>query len=279
MSGRSPPSEAWLVSSVSRKSGFPSVRRYRRSVCTGVERAAEYLAGELARFPPGQPRQVEPLHPFDPVQLGDQRPQRVGAVQIVRPVRHHDEHIVQGALVPDQEGEQVPAGPVGPVRVLDDQDDRGQLGQLFQQHEHLLEQPGPGLALVPDGRWLAELGQQPGQLLYGPARQQLGDLLGAQLAHQVPQHGGERRERQAIGSQLQAPADQHPGPGPPLGRGEFADEPGLADARLATDEDGRGGAFPYRSERGAQAADLARPADQGGADGTRAHAVQHAIRH
>ena len=128
------------------------------------------LAGVLA----GEPGQIHPGDPVDPVQLGQQRAQRMGAVQLVGPVGHHDQHAVQRPLVADQEGQQVPGGPVGPVRVLDDQDHRAGFGQLLQQDEHLLEQPRPRLARVP-ARRLAELRQQPGQLPGAAAGQQLGD--------------------------------------------------------------------------------------------------------
>ena len=95
----------------------------------------------------------------------------MGPVQLVRAVGHHHEHAFQGPLIADQEGEQVPAGPVGPVRILDGQDHRGALGEVLQQQEHLLEQPRASLALVAAGGRFTELGQQPGQLPYGPAGQ------------------------------------------------------------------------------------------------------------
>ena len=234
--------------------------------------------GQLAGFAPGQPGQVDSLDPVDPVQLGDERPQRVGPVQLVGPVGDDDQHAVQRPLVADQERQQGPAGRVGPVRVLDGQHDRGGLGQPLQQHQHLLEQPGPGLARVDGGQRLAELGQQPGQLADGPARQQPGQPVGAELPHQVAEHGGERRERQPVGAELQAAAGQHPRPRGLLGRGELAEQPGLTHPGLAADEHAGGCAVAHRGQGRPQRGQLVRAAHQRGADRRRAHAFQDATR-
>ena len=85
----------------------------------------------------------------------------MGAVQLVGPVGDHDEQAIQGLLVPDQEGQQIPGRAVGPVRVLDDHDDRACVSQLFEQDEYLLEQPGPGFTRVPGPGRLTELREQP----------------------------------------------------------------------------------------------------------------------
>ncbi len=84
------------------------------------------------------------------------------------------------------------------------------LGQVLQQDEHLLEQPGPRFARVVRPGGLAEFWQQPGQLSGGTAGQQLGHPGGAEVTHELAQHGGERSERQAIRAELEAAAQQHP---------------------------------------------------------------------
>ena len=132
------------------------------------------------------------------------------AVQVVGPVGHHDQQAVQRLLVADQEGQQVPARPVGPVHVLDDQHHRTGVGQVLQQHEHLLEQPRPRFARVIRPGGLTELRQQPGQLPGRAAGQQPGHPGGAEVAHELAKHRGERGERQAVRAKLQAAADQHP---------------------------------------------------------------------
>jgi hypothetical protein len=118
--------------------------------------AAGNLRHQLAGLLAGKPGEVHPGDPVDAVELGEQRPQRMRPVQVIRPVGHHDQHAVERWLVADQEGQQVPGGPVGPLHVLDDQDHGIAFGQALQDQEHLLEQPGPRLArlarLVRTGR-------------------------------------------------------------------------------------------------------------------------------
>ena len=235
---------------------------------------AEQPGGQLAGVPAGQPAELHPADPADPVQLGQQRAQRVGTVQLVGPVGDHDQQPVQRLLVADQEGQQVPGGPVGPVRVLDDQQHRADLGQLFQQDEDLLEQPGPGLPGVLGRGRLTELGQQPGQLPGRAAGQQVGDTGRAQVPDQLAEHGGERGERQAVRAQLQAAAGQYPGAVAAGPGGELGQQPGFADASLPADQDGRRVTVARLGQRGGQRGQLGGPADQ---HGTRhAHYHQHA---
>ncbi len=59
-----------------------------------------------------------------------------------------------------------------------------------------------------------------------------------QVANESAEHGGKRREGQALRAELEAATDEHPGGigGGPLG--ELADQPGLADPRFTTDQHG-----------------------------------------
>jgi hypothetical protein len=172
--------------------------------------AAEEPGHEFAGVRAGQPAQFHPGDPADPVELCEQRPQRVGTVQLVGPVDHDDQQAIQGPLVTDQEGQQIPGRAVGPVRVLDDHDHRAGLGQLLQQDENLLEQPGPGLAGVTGPSRLAELREQPGQFPGCAAGQQRGDAVRADITGQVAEHRGEGGEWQAVHAELQAASGQHP---------------------------------------------------------------------
>jgi hypothetical protein len=166
-------------------------------------------------------------------------------VQVVGPVGHHHQQPGNRLLVAHQEVEQVPAGPVGPVRVLDDQQHRPLFGQPFQHAEHPLEQAhpgGPGVAL--------RVGRQAGEL---PA-----------------QRRGERRVRQPLTAQLDTRSGQHLTVH--CGR-ELPDQAGLADPRLAADQDrgrvlGRG-----VGERGGQHAEFRASSDEVPAH--RAHAHLH----
>ena len=212
-----------------------------------VGETAEDGRRELLRLAPAQPRQLGPLDPVDPGQLGQQRPQRVGAVQLVGAERHRDQHVRQRALVADEEREEVAARPVGPVRVLHHQDERLLHGQPLEQGQELLEEPRASLARavrraggIVRRSAARQLGKEPGQLPCGPvtSRQQADELVGPDLAHEVAQHRRERPERQPVGPQLQASADQHPRARRPRLAGELADQPGLADPGLAPDEQG-----------------------------------------
>ncbi|GAA1217655.1 hypothetical protein GCM10009646_01010 [Streptomyces aureus] len=78
--------------------------------------------------------QFQPVDGGQPDQLGEQRPQRVTAVQIVRAVRGEDREPVARAArrgplqdtPAEQKAEQVARRLVRPVEVLDDQEKRGQ---------------------------------------------------------------------------------------------------------------------------------------------------------
>ena len=236
-----------------------------------VRLAAQDAHGQLAGVLPGQPLQLDPLHPGDPVQRGQQRAQRMGAVQLVGAVRDHDQQPAERPLVPDQERQQVPAGPVGPVRVLDHQHHRRVPGQVLERPEYLLEQPGPGLGRVTAGVWLTELRQQPGQPPRGPAGQHRGHRVCAHLVHQVTQHRGERCERKPVGAKLQAAAGQHPGARRRRGPAEVADQPGLTYARLPAQQHGRRTALAHADESGFQGGHLLGPSDQDGAGRSPAH--------
>ncbi len=192
-------------------------------------------------------------------------------MQLVGAVGHDEEQAGRGALVADEERQQVAGGAVGPVGVFDDQHHGTVFREPLQQPEHLLEQPGPGLG--PLLARLAELGQQPGQPARVAAGHQRGDAVAAELAHEPAQHGGERRERQALRAQLQAAADEHPGVLGPVA-GELPDQPRLADPRLAADEHGGRRARAGPAQGVTEGGELAGTPDEQGAHGVDAHALR-----
>jgi hypothetical protein len=160
-------------------------------------------------------------------------------VDLLRPVGH-DQQDPGLAQVVGEKHQQVPGGRVGPVRILDHQHQRLALGDTLQDRQHLLEQPRapiPGVHLGVRLR-LAQTGQQAGQCS-AAARQQRGDLLGTELADQPPQHRDERRQRQAIGTELLAAPLEHAGAAGTHPVGELADQPRLADPCLPADEHDR----------------------------------------
>ena len=85
-------------SSSSVNSGLPRSPRYSRSVSSPAG-ARPRMRPAAGRVVSGQPGQFHPLHPVDPAQFGQQRPQRMGAVQVVGTERDDDEHPAQGSLV------------------------------------------------------------------------------------------------------------------------------------------------------------------------------------
>ncbi len=252
------------------------LRRRRRPADPGE------LGGHLG---PAEAGQLEALDPAAAVQLGQERPQRVAAVQLVAAVGHHQQQPAP-AQVADEEGEQVAGGAVGPVQVLHDQDGRALGAEALQQPQQQLEQPpllrpGAGVAAeagpVPGagpGR-RSQLGQQAGQLHPGLPGDHPGQLGLVQVAHERPQGLDQRGERHPLAAQLHAAAVQDGRPGGPGGGHHLADQPGLADPGLAAHHHRRrgaaGGPFAGRGQPG----QLLGPADEGRAGERRRHAHEY----
>ena len=76
---------------------------------------------------------------------------------------------------------------------------------------------------------------QRGQLRPGDADDAV-ELVRLELAHERPQHADQRREGQLTVAQLDAVADEHARPLRPRPDGELAQQPRLADTRLAGDQ-------------------------------------------
>jgi CheY-like chemotaxis protein len=70
----------------------------------------------------------------------------------------------------------------------------GLIAQRLDKAEGFFQRHG-GLARIPLGAGLAKLRQQPGQVPRALPGQQGREAIGPQLAHQLPQHPSERRER------------------------------------------------------------------------------------
>ncbi len=126
---------------------------------------------------------------------------------------------------------------------------------------------------------LAQLGQQPGQLLLLP-RGRGGQLFG-QVAAQGPQCGGEGREGQAVGADLDAAAERDDGPLAGGRGGELLDEPGLPDAGLTAEQQRLRLAGGGAGERVVQYVQFVGPADEHRTDGPGLHSAEHrtGIRH
>ncbi|SCG09961.1 hypothetical protein GA0115255_126473 [Streptomyces sp. Ncost-T6T-2b] len=187
--------------------------------------AADLVVAEPVEFDAGDGTQ--------PVQFGEEGAQGVAAVDVVGAVGA-DDHEAAGAQGAEEIGEQMPGGGVRPVQILQDEDDRAVGGDLLQQASGEFEEAGGAVLVggVPVG--LAQLGQEAGQLalLAGAGG---GHLLG-QSTPQGAQGGREGGERQPVGPDLDAGSDGDHGVAPLGRRDELLDQAGLADARLAADQ-------------------------------------------
>jgi hypothetical protein len=83
--------------------------------------------------------EVDGSHAGQPQQLGDYRPQRVPAMQVIGTVSGHDGQPFP-VQHPAQERDQITGRPVRPVQVLQDQQHRARLGKLSEHAEHRAEQ-------------------------------------------------------------------------------------------------------------------------------------------
>ncbi len=232
-------------------------------------------AGQLGgHLPAVEPLQLQPLDGAQPFELGEEGAQRVAAVQVVAAVGGDQQHpgAVQGA---HQEGEQLAGGAVGPVQVLDGEDEGTLRAEPFEQPRGVLEQPGPAVLVVRFAVRLAQLGEQPGEMALAAGRGGL--QLGAQRAVQPAQRGGQRRVRQALGADLQTAAERDDRSPVDGALQELLQQPGLADAGLAADQDGLRTAGARPAQRVGQFGDLAATADEDGADRYLLHGGEHAI--
>ena len=138
--GAAPRPSSPAASSSSVYSGLPSLRAYSRSTSwrsgVGVEDVGERLA-ELVAV---ERLELDPAGALEPIELGQQRPQRMAAVELVGAVgqHQHDPLLAQAA---GQERDKRAGRAIGPVHVLEDQHHRRGLAEQVEQFEHRLEQP------------------------------------------------------------------------------------------------------------------------------------------
>ena len=189
-------------------------------------------------------------------------------MQVVGPVGDHD-HDRRDECADEQEAEHLPGGLVGPVRVLHDQQQRGPLRGRLQQGVHGLEEVRtveadcrgvPLLAVGP--RQHPPSGLEP--LHGGVGLQDRRDDLVRQLVDQPADHLGERQVRQRTVAEVDTvPDGDGPAPGPSR-VGQLAEQPGLADAGVAVQEQGMRGAVRLTRpvEQGHKPRRLGVPADE-----------------
>lgn len=229
------------------------------------------LGADLLAVEAGQLDAPDRTHPVD---LGEEGPQRVAAVDVVRAVRRHQEDV--GVVQCSQEvGEQFAGGAVGPVEVLDDEDEGAVGGEPLQEAGGQLEEAGaPGLLVMGLSRGLPQFGQDAGEFAL------LARDGGGQLVAQMPVEGvqdrGERGEGQSFGADLDAAAERHEGAPGARGLAELLDEAGLSDPCLTSDQQ-RLGLAGHRDaiECLPQHGEFGRAADEHGTDGPGLHVAEH----
>ncbi len=210
---------------------------------------AEDVGQRLRQLIAVEQRQVDPPRTLQSLQLGEQRAQRVAAVQLVGAVgeEQHDALLAQAA---GEEGDERARRAVGPVHVLEREYERRRFGDEVDQLEHGLEQPQlPGAvgALIADAAVVVEPGQDRGQLRPAAGRELAERRVAS--AHERTQRAQQRGVGQlAVG--LLHPVAAEEQDGGPVSAGsrrpgaeallEFGDDPGLANARVTAEQDERG---------------------------------------
>ncbi len=221
---------------------------------------AEDVLDLLGQLGAREAAQLQPADAAHPRQLGDERAQRIVAVELVD-AKGRDQLQRRAAGGADEEGEEVARRAVGPVEVLEHEDDRPLLRQPQQQREQQREQAALTGALGRRRRAAAVAAAQ-----LRPQRRQLAPFARAERVERVAvaqrrsQRGHDRRVRQLAVGQLDALADQHELSGGGRAPFQLADQAALADAGVAGDEHRSTVGFERRQLGGATDEPLARDA-------------------
>ena len=140
----------------------------------------------------GEGLKLDPLGATTALELGETRAHRVLGRELTRAERD-DRGEPFGALIANEEREQVEACAVGPVDILDHERHRPLLAKAAQDPEHKLEQPGLTDRARDARAGVAELGQQPRQLAAGGA-----EKLGQVGLAPFPDHGAEGSDDRSV---------------------------------------------------------------------------------
>ena len=213
----------------------------------------------VATSPRSKALELEPPHPPPAPELGEQRPHRVAAVQLVGAVCDHGQQAGVVGEAGGEEGQEAAGGLVGPVGVVEPEDHRPFLGHRFEQREERLV--GAGSVLVGGGGGgRVELRHQLGEAGAGGGGDAVEDPV--VLAHQAAQGGDQRRVGELVGAELDALAADRAAAAFAGAVDEGVEEAGLADARLARQERQRGRPAGGLVEGSLQLGELGGPPDQ-----------------
>ena len=172
----------------------------------------------------------------------------MAAVDVGVAVRDEHEDVRVGIEVAHDVAEEVHAARVGPVRVVEQDDDRLRLGRWRRsttasnsRSRSVSGSVAVGRGSV--GRATSQLGHEPAELAAVP-RDVVDDDVVADVRHDLAQQLGPRRV--GCGHVLVATAEHHERALVVRLTGELRSQPGLADARLAREQNG-GGAIDLRA--------------------------------
>ena len=243
----------------------------------GVEVVTRDRAELLRRLAPVERDDLQSLDPARPIELGEERQERVAPVQLVGPVGQDERH-ADVAQVPDQEAHQVAGGPVGPVEVLDDEDHRSDRREPVEDAEQHLEQAALGRARVETGsilvRGRAEVRDEAGEVGSAVADDGI-ELVGREPAHQAAERLDDGGVWQGTVTQDDAAAAEDHRPVAVGEIGKVADEPGLAHAGLAGNHDRAAPPLAGAPQRGSESLELDGPSDEDRAGDAGRHALDY----
>lgn len=241
----------------------------------GARHGAPDGLDHLPHFFRAEPWQAEQFDTTVPAEFGEPPPKRVGPADLVAAVAQQEEDAVV-LDDPHEEAEQAESGLVRPVDVLDHDHQGVRLGELFEGYGDSVVEPAGVTPLACLQHTLApELGEQHRQgAPRGTGR--LEELLIADGLRDGAQELDHRGEGGCVQVEVDAltPADDRIG-GQILE--EVVEQAGLADPRLAADDDGSGLgagtlAIDARLARGAHELAFGAPADQNALFHPRTHA-------
>ena len=234
----------------------------------GGRRGPEDVGQLLGQLVAGQRRERDPARAGMAFELGEQRAQRVAAVQLVGPVGGGDQDPLAGQVAREK-CERRARRAVGPVQILDDQQHRPLAARARRAATAGPRTAAPGCPRRAAGyrAW----GAQPRQQRRDGVAHRLGERRVA-AARERPQRRDQRQVGQlALTAEVDRLAGQHERPAIARAAHELRQQPRLPDARLAGHERHRGAPVGGVGQRRLELGQLGAAADEPGAGDARAH--------
>ena len=217
---------------------MPSERSWTWSTSRALGGAPRMASSCCADVRAPEALQLDALHRPYALPAGDERPQRMAAVQLVGAEADDHEH-ASGVQRAHEQGHEVERRPIRPVQILDHEHERAVGGEPLDHAHDQLEQARRA-ALAERSALLSALsGSRSGSTCASSERagpDEGIELLGRRVAHERAERVRERAERQALAAHLDAAAREDPRARRARALGRLLDEPRLAHAGLAAQE-------------------------------------------